>query len=696
MLPKTYDVVVIGAGSGGLTSAVGLSKVGKKVLLIEREHMGGECTNTGCVPSKALLHHAKTYKQAIAIAGTTADSEIYRREAFAYVRDKIDEILVEETPAHFEKMGITVVLGEAKFTGTQTLSVGGVEYLFKKAIIATGSAPRPLVVNGLPENQILTNQNIFKLESIPEKILIIGGGPIGMEMGQALAMLGSKVTIVDNGPRFGRLEDPAITPIITKAFTDLGIKIFTNANVKQVINSLAEIHIQNTASEQPKIEQVHFDKVLIAIGRVPNLPTGLESAKVASTKYGVTVNSDWRTSNKNIYALGDVAAMLKFTHVADDTGRQVVAHILSKGFLSVTKKEVPKVTYTQPEIAQVGLSYDQAVEEYGIGKIMRVEVPYSANDRARTDDATNGLLIVVAKRLSGKILGANMIGAHAGEMIGTITVAMQHQISLYKLRSTIFAYPTYSLIIRKAGDVFFGQQIADLKTDIKNLIKRSAPKIGVLSLWLIALFAIYTYQQNSGLSATAISLQIFENITTTAWGPLLYILAYTIRPLTFFPGTALTILSGVFFGLWGILYTIIGANLSASVAYVIGRFFTKAKQKSDGLLSGWIKPLKTNTFLTVLIMRLTFIPFDLINYGAGLLRLPYLPYVLATFAGTILGITTFVLIGTSISVEEFAKDGITVEAIDGKFILLSILVFIVSIIVSKVVSQRAAKIIKIN
>jgi pyruvate/2-oxoglutarate dehydrogenase complex dihydrolipoamide dehydrogenase (E3) component len=220
MSPKTYDVVVIGAGSGGLSSAVGLAKTGKRVLLIERAHLGGECTNSGCIPSKALLHHAQ--------------SETYRTDAFTYVRNKIAEILAEETPEHFTKLGIDVLIGEAIFTARTSLSVSGVSYTFKKAIIATGSAPRLLTVDGLTPEHLLTNQNLFQSTTIPDKLLIVGGGPIGMEMGQALALLGSSVTILDNGPEFAKLEDPAIRPIITAQFAKHGITLVQNASLKKV------------------------------------------------------------------------------------------------------------------------------------------------------------------------------------------------------------------------------------------------------------------------------------------------------------------------------------------------------------------------------------------------------------------------------------------------------------------------------
>ncbi|MEZ4194782.1 MAG: FAD-dependent oxidoreductase [Candidatus Paceibacterota bacterium] len=685
---NNYDAVVVGAGSGGLTSAVGLKKLGKSVLLIESQHLGGECTNSGCIPSKALLHHAKEYHTATKLAGTTYQSDTYRREAFKYVRNIINNILAEETAEHFSELGIDVVIGEAIFTSKNSITVAGIEYKFKKAIIATGSAPREISIPGLNDADLLTNQNFFEQTSVPPNLLIVGGGPIGMEMGQAMAMLGSKVTIIDNGPVFARLEDEAIRPIIQKAFTGLGINILTEASVKSISGKVADIEAVSADRFALRREQIHFDKVLIAIGRVPNLPKGLHTAEIKSEPYGIVVNKKWQTSNKNVYALGDVSARLKFTHVADDTARQVVAHIASFGLLSVKERAVPKVTYTEPEIGQVGLSWHEAKEECGEERVIRIEVPFSASDRARTDDDTSGLLVIIAKRLTGKILGAHIIGPRAGELISTLTLSIENNISLYRLRSTIFAYPTYSLILKKAGDYFLAKQLTNLKSDLLYFFKKNAPKIIILGLWLWGLLSLYSYQQTFGLTASELSIKLFKTITATAWAPALYILAYTLRPITFIPGTALTILSGVFFGLWGILYTIIGANLSSVLAYSIGRFFSKDSQNKKSILGNWTNRLNQNPFLTIITMRLIFMPFDVVNYGAGLLRVRFLPYLTATFVGTLLGIATFVAIGASLSVEEFIKNGITTEAIDSKFLLLSLAIFITSIIISKFLKKN--------
>jgi len=219
--------------------------------------------------------------------------------------------------------------------------------------------------------------------------------------------------------------------------------------------------------------------------------------------------------------------------------------------------------------------------------------------------------------------------------------------------------------------------------------KSLAPKVLALGIWAIALYTLYHFKMVNNLSFTDIAISLFSFISGTAWGPLVYILAYAIRPLTFFPGTILTILSGIFFGIYeGIIYTIIGASVSATVAYFVGRFFSQNLNGIKKLLGHWINFLHERPFMAILTMRLTFFPFDLVAYGAGLLKIPYTPFLFGTITGTLLGITTFVSIGASLSVEEFIKNGITAEAIDGKFILLSAVIFALSLVVSKVVNNK--------
>ena len=689
---QQFDIVVLGAGSAGLTAAVGFSKAGKKVLLVEKAKMGGECTNSGCIPSKALLHVAKDYQLATAIAGHTTDSDQYRDNALTYVREKIDEILLEETPAAIEKLGVKVLLGEAKFESPCAITVSGVTYGYKRAVIATGSSPRLLTIQGLAPEDTLTNENLFTLETIPKRLLIIGSGPIGMEMGQAFAMLGSKVTIATIDDSFARLEDPAVAEIAEKKFQKLGISIIKNAYINTVAKKEATVDIkQNNTVVETK--QVDFDKVLVAVGRVPNLPTGLEKAGIKHDERSIMVDSQFRTSNKYVYAVGDVALALKFTHTAADAAREVVKRVVSRGWLRVNrKKAVPKVTYTEPEIAQVGLSYQAALTKYSAEEVTRIEVPFRKNDRAHTDSATEGVAVVVARRLNGAVLGANLIGPRAGELINVFTLAIDEKISMWDLQKHIYAYPSYSLIIQKTADVFVAEQLSNLKGDILRLIKRHLPKLIALIFWIGLIYSFQHYKISNGLSYSDMLLSLYEFFTMSMWGPLIYMVLYAVRPLILFPATLLTALSGALFGFWwGIIYTIIGENASANFAYWIGRFFGQDLKLEDSFLGNYIEWLRSRPFESVLFMRLFYVPFDLTNYGSGVLKVGWPSYALATFIGILPGLTTFVALGAAVDVMELRMDGLSFDAFNPKFLALSVTIFIVSIALSRILKRWKAE-----
>jgi pyruvate/2-oxoglutarate dehydrogenase complex dihydrolipoamide dehydrogenase (E3) component/uncharacterized membrane protein YdjX (TVP38/TMEM64 family) len=677
---KDFDAIVIGAGSGGLTSAIGLTKVGKKVLLIEKEFMGGDCTNFGCIPSKTLIHHAQEYFTAVSLAGETPKLKKYKESILGRVRKMVLNIRKEESPAKLEKHfpGLTVIKGEAKFKDKHHVNVGGKTFCAKRIIIATGSSPRMIEIDGLKKSETLSNKNIFELKEIPKNLVILGGGAIACELAEAFAMLGSKVTVAVRS-KIMRNEEPEIAAQVKENFESIGINVMEGATIDRCENGKAIFG----KSEIP------YDYFLLALGRIPNCRNlNLSKAGVEFTEKGIITKGSNRTTRKNIFAVGDVATEDKFTHVADDQARSVIKKILFP-FLTTTKKPIPKVTYLREEVASTGMTYTQAVKKFSEKEVIKIEVPFTLNDRAKTDEVTNGIAIIVAKRISGKILGASILAKNSGEMISFFTLAIQNRISLWKVNKVIFPYPVLSLIIKKASDLFIGQSVANLKPDIKHTLKKNMPKVIAAIFWGAIIYKYFSYKGANDLSSLDIAKELYMYFTSTTYGPLLYICIYALRPVIFFPATLLTMLSGALFGIWmGIFYTIVGENLSANFAYFLGRTLGKDIIPGDGLgvLSTWKRKLADNSFISVLIMRFVYLPFDLVNYGCGILNVKWRSYFLATLIGILPGLVTFVSFGASIeNVNEFK---LTELGLDPMQLTVSIVLFVSSLLIAKEVKRR--------
>ncbi len=671
-----YDSAVIGAGSGGLTVAVSLARLGKSVLLIEKDKPGGECTHNGCIPSKALLYAAK--------------QALPSDKAFLYTQSKILEVYEEESPEMLEKIGITYLSGEAEFTSKKTLSVQGQNYSFTKAVIATGSSPRMIEIPGLDTKLILTNQNFFKQSVIPSRLLILGSGPIGLEMAQAASRLGSKVTIITRETHVGSLYHSQISSVVACSFQEMGVEILADADLVRVEGTTA--YVKHNEREITR----DFDKILIAIGRIAHMPEGLEVAGVTYTTRAIAVNAHYQTSNKHIYAIGDVSSPHTFTHMANHAGRVVVKHIASRGWLTSKRPAVPKVVYTTPEIAQVGLGYSQAIEEHGEENLVVSVQKLAPLDRARTDSVENGVCVVISKRLSGKIIGAEIAGPHAGELLASFTLAVEHGISMWKLSATVYPYPTLSEVVKKTADQFTLHTLSNIRGELSFAVKKYAAKVFALLFWLGMLIVLFSVTNAQGLShADAIRL-LYTFLTENMWGPLIYVVTYVLRPLIFFPATVLTTLSGALFGLpMGILLTIIGENGSANMAYWVGRFFGKdSKLENNSIIGPYVSRAQEFPFMTVLLMRFLYAPFDLVSYSSGIMRITWSAYFMATLIGILPGLITFVALGASLNTEvifaAFEEGSIASlsKGIDLRMLACTAVLFIASLFLARYIKKR--------
>ncbi|MEP7071625.1 MAG: mercuric reductase [Verrucomicrobiota bacterium] len=450
-----YNVVVIGGGTAGLVTAAGTAGLGGKVALIERNLMGGDCLNFGCVPSKALISSARLVHQirhASTWGLTKTEPAFDFAEVMQRMRARRAQIAPNDSRERFESLGVRVIQGEAKFVSPHEIEVEGERLRARNFVIATGSRATIPKIKGIADVPYFTNETIFdKLRKPPGSMIVLGGGPIGCELGQTFARLGVKVTLVHNGAHLLPPEDEEVGEFLKARLEGEGVKVCLSARVESATQK-GDRTTLTFADGTTKSTEI----LLLAVGRTPNLRTlDLASAEVAHDEHGVTVNEYLQTSQRHIYAAGDIANRLKFTHTADASARVVVRNILMPLQLlrqKVNWSIVPWCTYTDPEIAHVGLGEREARKKGVEFTVFRVEL--KDVDRAIVEDEVAGFAKILVKKGSDEILGAAIVGPHAGDLIHEFVVAMHAKVGLGKLAGMIHAYPTLAEMARKAGDQF--------------------------------------------------------------------------------------------------------------------------------------------------------------------------------------------------------------------------------------------------
>ena len=455
-----YDLVVIGAGTAGLVVAAGAAGLGLglKVALIESHLMGGDCLNVGCVPSKTMIRSARTIGEiwqgqelGIKVEGVEIDFGAVM-ERMRRIRSDISHA---DSASRFKDLGVDVFLGEGQFASNNTVTVEDRVLKFKKAVIATGSRAAIPEIPGLVAAGYLTNETVFSLVKRPQRLAVIGGGPIGCELAQTFRRLGCEVILLHRGSQVLNKEDPAAAAILQQVLLDEGVKLILDCQVQQVTTTAAGKTL--SYSSNGRSDTAIVDEILIGAGRIPNIESlNLAIAGVAADAKGVEVNDYLQTNNSRIYAAGDVCMKWQFTHAADAAARIVIKNTLFSPFgIGKTKLSslvMPWVTYTEPEIAHVGLSDDDA-HQAGI-EFETINIPMSSVDRAITDGETQGFVKIIHRRGSDEILGATIVASRAGELISEVTTAMVNKIGLSKLSSTIHPYPTQGDGIKKAADAY--------------------------------------------------------------------------------------------------------------------------------------------------------------------------------------------------------------------------------------------------
>ena len=452
---ERYDLVAIGAGAAGLVSAGGTGMLGGRVALIERSLLGGDCLNTGCVPSKAIIRAARAvYDARLARQFSHADQPTPSID-FGLVMERMRSlrarISANDSVAKFrEKYGVDVYLGDARFTGPDSIEVDGRRIRFRRAVIATGGRPFIPSIPGLSREGIRTSENIFNIQELPAKLIVIGGGAAGCELAQAFRRFGSEVTILNRGEHLLPREDPEIAAILEEQFRREGINIFHRVTIHRVESERNVIFTSQAIGGETRVGP---GLILVATGRIPNIEgLGLDEAGVRDDESGVIVDDHLRTSNPRIYAAGDVCSNLKFTHVADAMARIVIRNAMFAGRERMSQLVIPHCTYTDPEIAQVGWSKSAAIAA-GL-RFETISAPFHDNDRAILDGEEEGIASIIYEPRSGRILGATIVARHAGEMISELTLAITHRMKLGALAKTIHPYPTQAESLRRIGETY--------------------------------------------------------------------------------------------------------------------------------------------------------------------------------------------------------------------------------------------------
>ncbi len=457
------DICIIGGGSAGLSVAAGAVQMGARVVLVEKGRMGGDCLNTGCVPSKALLaaaHHAHAIKNSHQFGLHTSPPNIDFAGVMAHVRDVIAGIAPHDSIERFERLGCTILTDHARFTSHNTLMAGETTVRAKRFIIATGSRAAIPPIPGLEDVPFLTNETLFDNDHCPQHLIIVGGGPIGIEMAQAHKRLGARVTVIEQGQILPK-DDPDLVAIARQALEDDGVSLYENALAKQVTrhgtgHRLTMMH----KGAELTLEGSHL---LIATGRHANIEDlGLEQAGVECDKGAIKVDARLRTSNKRIFAIGDVTGGLQFTHMASYDAGIVIRNALFRLPARAHYRAVPWVTYIDPEIAQVGLTEEAARAAHG-NCVRTASWHYAENDRARAERRTDGMIKVVTTA-SGRILGAGIAGPKAGELIGLWSLAISQKMKIGAVAGHIAPYPTLGEISKRVAGAWYTPSLFSKKT----------------------------------------------------------------------------------------------------------------------------------------------------------------------------------------------------------------------------------------
>ncbi len=450
------DILIIGAGSGGLSMAAGAVQMGADVVLLEGHKMGGDCLNYGCVPSKVLIaagNTAQAQRVGRAFGVPPVDPKVDFAAAKRHVAEVISAIEPHDSVERFEGLGVKVIEDFGAFTGPDKVRAGNTEITARRIVIATGSSPFVPLIPGLETVPYLTNETLFDDTERPDHLLIIGGGPIGMEMAQAHRRLGVQLTVIEGDKALGR-DDPELAGVVLEQMRAEGVEIAENALAKEIRGTAGAIEVETQDGRVFK-----GSHLLMAVGRTPNIDRlNLEAAGISHNRAGIIVDASMKTSNRKVYAIGDVAGGKQFTHVAGYQAGLIIRSALFGLPARQRTDHIPHATYTAPELAQVGLSEAEAREKHG-DKVEVIRFEYAGNDRAIAEGKTKGLIKVMV--VKGRPVGAGIVGHQAGELIATWSLAIANGMKMSGIAAMVVPYPTIAEINKRAAGAYFSPRLFD-------------------------------------------------------------------------------------------------------------------------------------------------------------------------------------------------------------------------------------------
>ena len=458
------DILVIGAGSGGLSVAAGASQMGADVVLLEGHKMGGDCLNYGCVPSKALIASGKAaygqrHAEKYGIANAPGDADY--AAAKDHVKGVIAQIAPVDSQERFEGLGVNVIREFGRFVSPNQVQAGNTVISARRIVIATGSSPLVPAIPGLDKVPFETNETLFDLREKPEHLLIVGGGPIGIEMAQAHIRLGSKVTVIEGDRALGK-DDPELAAVVLDHLRDEGVVIQENAQAAEVRGKAGAIEVVTKDGRS-----IHGTHLLMAVGRKSNIEKlDLDKAGIATTKTGIETDASLRTTNRRVYAIGDVAGGMQFTHVAGYHAGVIIRSMLFALPSKAKTAHIPWATYTDPELAQVGLTEAQAKEAHG-DKLEVVRFHFNHNDRAIAERKDKGFIKVMV--VKGRPVGASIVGYQAGELINLWALALANRMKMSEIAAMVAPYPTIGEINKRAAGAYFSPRLFENPT-VKKLV----------------------------------------------------------------------------------------------------------------------------------------------------------------------------------------------------------------------------------